>query len=318
LAWRGCRSSTKPSSAVTVYRQTRDLRQRLASPGRYPATWLSYIRRISSAGTSRSTLSGVVVVAPTEPLAPGVPVVLLLEVDLPGISAVAGMPLLVPAAPSTKVVVWTVFDDQEKVFRALCAGAAGYLLKTATMEEISEAVREVLAYFEGAGRTSTAKVDKWQARDVLHAIHLASRGLHVMPPTSIEHRDVAGPELLTPREADVLELLQSGRTNAEIAQSLHVSVETVRTHARRVYRKLGVRTRRELRPRRCATRSADRTFTTPPPSARRRCTPKPVGDSAAAATCRGGGQRRCVPPARPRAARPAARAPAPRPWSSAW
>ncbi len=89
-----------------------------------------------------------------------------------------------------------------------------------------------------------------QARDVLHAIHLASRGLHVMPPTSIDHHDVAGPELLTPREADVLELLQSGRTNAEIAQSLHVSVETVRTHARRVYRKLGVRTRRELRPRR--------------------------------------------------------------------
>ncbi len=89
-----------------------------------------------------------------------------------------------------------------------------------------------------------------QARDVRHAIHLASRGLHVMPPTSIEPVEVAGPELLTPREADVLELLQTGRSNAEIAQSLHVSVETVRTHARRVYRKLGVRTRRELRVRR--------------------------------------------------------------------
>ena len=56
-----------------------------------------------------------------------------------------------------------------------------------------------------------------------------------------------GPDLLTPRESDVLELLQAGRSNAEIAQALHVSVETVRTHARRVYRKLGVRTRRELR-----------------------------------------------------------------------
>ncbi len=89
-----------------------------------------------------------------------------------------------------------------------------------------------------------------QARDVLHAIHLASRGLHVLPPASVEVHSPAGPELLTPREADVLELLQSGRSNAEIAQALHVSVETVRTHARRVYRKLGVRTRRELRARR--------------------------------------------------------------------
>jgi DNA-binding NarL/FixJ family response regulator len=88
-----------------------------------------------------------------------------------------------------------------------------------------------------------------QARDVLHAIHLASRGLHVLPPTAVELTEPVGPDLLTPREADVLELLQSGRSNAEIAQSLHVSVETVRTHARRVYRKLGVRSRRELRTR---------------------------------------------------------------------
>jgi DNA-binding NarL/FixJ family response regulator len=86
-----------------------------------------------------------------------------------------------------------------------------------------------------------------EARDVLHAIHLASRGLHVLPPASADPTPTVGPELLTPREAEVLELLQSGRSNGEIAHELHVSVETVRTHARRVYRKLGVRTRRELR-----------------------------------------------------------------------
>ena len=56
-----------------------------------------------------------------------------------------------------------------------------------------------------------------------------------------------GPEVLTPREAEVMDLLRTGRSNAEIAQALHVSIETVRTHARRIYRKLGVRTRRELR-----------------------------------------------------------------------
>jgi DNA-binding NarL/FixJ family response regulator len=89
-----------------------------------------------------------------------------------------------------------------------------------------------------------------QARDVLNAIHLASRGLHVLPPAAVPSYAAGGPELLTPREADVLELLQTGRSNAEIAQALNVSIETVRTHARRIYRKLGVSTRRELRARR--------------------------------------------------------------------
>jgi NarL family two-component system response regulator LiaR len=86
-----------------------------------------------------------------------------------------------------------------------------------------------------------------QARDVLHAIHLASRGLHVLPRSPDPVLSAVGPDQLTPREADVLELLQDGNSNAEIAAMLHVSVETVRTHARHIYRKLGVRTRRELR-----------------------------------------------------------------------
>jgi DNA-binding NarL/FixJ family response regulator len=86
-----------------------------------------------------------------------------------------------------------------------------------------------------------------EARDVLHAIHLASRGLHVLPSSAVGATDPPGPDLLTPREAEVLELLQTGRSNAEIAHDLHVGVETVRTHARRIYRKLGVSTRRELR-----------------------------------------------------------------------
>ena len=87
-----------------------------------------------------------------------------------------------------------------------------------------------------------------QARDILNAIHLASRGLHVLPRTAAEFgmTEPPGPELLTPREADVLELLQQGQSNAQIAVGLHVGIETVRTHARNIYRKLGVSTRREL------------------------------------------------------------------------
>jgi DNA-binding NarL/FixJ family response regulator len=89
-----------------------------------------------------------------------------------------------------------------------------------------------------------------EARDIRHAIHLASRGLHVLPPFALAQEPAAGPDLLTAREGDVLELLQAGRSNAEIAQALHISIETVRTHARRIYRKLGVSTRRELHARR--------------------------------------------------------------------
>jgi DNA-binding NarL/FixJ family response regulator len=87
-----------------------------------------------------------------------------------------------------------------------------------------------------------------EARDVLHTIYLASRGMHVLPSAGQSAFEPVGPTPLTSREADVLELLQSGRSNAEIAATLHVGVETVRTHARHIYRKLGVSTRRELRP----------------------------------------------------------------------
>jgi two-component system response regulator DesR len=87
------------------------------------------------------------------------------------------------------------------------------------------------------------------ARDVLHAIYLASRGMHVLPADvdSDEEYETAGPTPLTPRETDVLGLLQDGSSNAEIAAALHVGVETVRTHARNIYRKLGVSSRRALR-----------------------------------------------------------------------
>lgn len=87
-----------------------------------------------------------------------------------------------------------------------------------------------------------------QSRDVINAIHLASRGLQVIPraPALSGGGPIAGGALLTKREAEVLPLLQQGRSNAQIAVALQVGVETVRTHARNIYRKLGVRTRREL------------------------------------------------------------------------
>jgi DNA-binding NarL/FixJ family response regulator len=87
-----------------------------------------------------------------------------------------------------------------------------------------------------------------QARDVLSAIHLASRGLQVIPSGQSQAARTRGSatQLLTRREAELLPLLQQGLSNARIALTLGVGIETVRTHARHIYRKLGVASRREL------------------------------------------------------------------------
>lgn len=113
----------------------------------------------------------------------------------------------------------------------------------------SSAEANQLLAFGAAGYLSKAT----QGRDILNAIHLASRGLQVTPasaPTPNGDHGLVdgslGPELLTPREADVLRHLQENRSNAEIAYALSVGIETVRTHRRNIYRKLGVKTRREL------------------------------------------------------------------------
>jgi DNA-binding NarL/FixJ family response regulator len=85
-----------------------------------------------------------------------------------------------------------------------------------------------------------------QARDVVNAVHLASRGLQLFPQVDRSEAGSSDSELLTVREAEVLGMLRDGRLNAEIASELEISIETVRTHARNIYRKLGVSSRREL------------------------------------------------------------------------
>ena len=84
-----------------------------------------------------------------------------------------------------------------------------------------------------------------EARDVLHAIHLASRGLHVLPPATEDPGGAAdlGPELLTARETEVLTLLAAGLSNAEIGKRLYLSHATVKTHINRIFAKTGARDR---------------------------------------------------------------------------
>jgi DNA-binding NarL/FixJ family response regulator len=157
--------------------------------------------------------------AALEALAP--PDILLLDVGLPGLDGIRSLPMIKQLAPQTQVIVLTVFDDQDKIFRAICEGASGYLLKTASQEEIGCAIREVLA--GGAPMSATI------AHQVLGMFKTLARP--------------QGEYGLTAREKQILELLVQGLIKKEIAQRLALSVHTVDSHVRSIYDKLQVHTR---------------------------------------------------------------------------
>lgn len=153
------------------------------------------------------------------------PDVILLDVLLPGIDGITALATFRHRAPDSRVVILTVFDDAEKIFRAVCAGASGYILKSSDIDQIGEAIRQVM---EG-GAPMTPEV----ARKVLDAF------ARIEPPRGAGS---AEDYQLTPRERDILRLLADGLVKKEIAAALKISVNTVSTHMQRVYDKLHVGT----------------------------------------------------------------------------
>ncbi len=149
------------------------------------------------------------------------PTVLLLDIGLPGVDGITGLPGLKVAAPSTRVVILTVFDDQDRVFRAVCAGADGYLLKTSPIDRIGEAIREVAA----GGASMNPEI----ARKVLNTLTKQST-----------KKDDSS---LTDRETEVLRLVVQGLTKKEIAKELNLSAHTIDSHLRNIYGKLHVNNR---------------------------------------------------------------------------
>lgn len=150
------------------------------------------------------------------------PDVILLDVGLPGMNGIEGIQHFKKLAPTTHVIILTVYDDQEKVFNAICAGASGYLLKTADEEAIAAAIHEVLQ----GGAPITPRI----ARLVLKMF--ANRSA---PPT----QDYG----LSEREREVLDLMVGGLVKKEIADRLNLSYHTVDNHLRSIYTKLQVHTR---------------------------------------------------------------------------
>jgi DNA-binding NarL/FixJ family response regulator len=143
----------------------------------------------------------------------------LMDLNLPGASGVEATRRVLELAPKTAVLVVTMVDDDDSVYAALAAGARGYVLKDATAEEITAAVRTVAA----GGAVFGASI--------------ASRLLG-HPPSQRDEPAVQRGEHLTARERDVLTLLADGATNRQIARTLGLSLKTVQNHVSRILDKL--------------------------------------------------------------------------------
>jgi len=148
------------------------------------------------------------------------PSVVLVDINLPGMNGIECIRRLKTVLPQTQFVMLTVYEDDNHIFRALSAGASGYLLKQTPRQMLLAALKEV--HLGGSPMSSSI------ARKVVQ---------------SFRHQTTPGVAELSPREQEVLELLARGYLYKEIADSLELSVQTVNTYIRRIYEKLHVRSR---------------------------------------------------------------------------
>jgi DNA-binding NarL/FixJ family response regulator len=150
--------------------------------------------------------------------------IVLMDIQLPDISGIECTARLKQLMPSVQIIMVTVYEDTERIFKALRAGASGYLLKRCTPDELISAIREV--------RQGGAPMSREIARKVI---------VSFQEPVAI----AAEVEGLSPREREILELLATGFPNKQIAARVGLTDGTVRWHLRHVYHKLHVRSRTE-------------------------------------------------------------------------
>jgi DNA-binding NarL/FixJ family response regulator len=152
------------------------------------------------------------------------PDVVLMDIKLPGMSGIDCVAHVKRALPSVQIIMLTVYEDSESIFRALKAGADGYLVKSSPPDVLLEAIEDV--------RRGGSPISSHIARKVVRHFQLSGRS-----PTESEN--------LSPREQEVLELLSSGYLYKEIADQLGIGSETVRTYVKNICEKMHVRNRVE-------------------------------------------------------------------------
>jgi len=147
-----------------------------------------------------------------------VPEIILLDIKLPGISGIEGIRKIKAITPATLIIILTVFDDDEKVFNAVCQGASGYLLKSTPAGKIKNAIRDV--HCGGAAMSPS----------------IAAKVLQMFARYSQPKQEYG----LTVREKEILQLLVDGLSKKHIADKLCVSFYTIDTHLKNIYSKLHV------------------------------------------------------------------------------
>jgi DNA-binding NarL/FixJ family response regulator len=159
-----------------------------------------------------------------EKLPKNLPDLLLSDIGLPGIDGIRGVSILKERYPELVILMLTVYDDNERIFDALCAGACGYLLKKTPWAKVMESLKEAV---EG-GSPMSPEV----ARRVINLFR------EIKPPKEAEYE-------LTPHEVRLLRMLVEGHSYKTAAAELHVSVNTIKFHLRHIYEKLQVHTKSE-------------------------------------------------------------------------
>ena len=158
------------------------------------------------------------------------PAVLLMDIGLPGMSGIEGLRRAKALLPDLNVLILTVYDENDLVFEALCAGACGYLVKKTPPARLLEAIQEAQA---GGSPMSS---------------HIARKVVNLLRQTTAEPKAspvVQEETLLTSRERDILNGLAGGNSYQALANGLNISTDTVRFHIRNIYRKLHVHSQSE-------------------------------------------------------------------------
>jgi DNA-binding NarL/FixJ family response regulator len=151
------------------------------------------------------------------------PQVMLMDIGLPGMSGIEGVRRIRAISPATQILMLTIYEDDANVFESLCAGAAGYLLKSGSTGQIITAIKEA----RDGGAPMNAQI--------------AKKVLTMFTKIVAPHADYA----LTAREKEILNLLVSGKPLKQIADTLFLSPFTIATHMKNIYAKLHVHSRSE-------------------------------------------------------------------------
>ena len=204
-------ADSTPLITVSIVEDNQGMRESLAA-------LLQKIPGISCVSTHGSAEEALIEIPKRQPR------VVLMDINLPGLSGIDCVARLKPQLPNSDLLMLTVHEDTEAIFKSLRAGATGYLLKTAPLKEIVSGVQDITQ----GGVAMSAAIAR---RMIQH--------FNEQPKSTPEV------EKLTPREQEILEFLAKGLYNKEIADRLSVTAGTVRNHLQRMYRKLHVTSRTE-------------------------------------------------------------------------